>query len=928
LAQPRLILLLAALLLAALPVGAADRAPSIAFFYAANPPLDELRAFDLVVVEPDHGHDPAAFRASGNELFAYVSVGETHPTRPYFADLPAAWKLATNPAWGSVVIDQSAAEWPRFFADKVVAPLWQRGYRGLFLDTLDSYRLAGKDIDAARQQQGLVAVIRELRARFPGIRLIANRGFEFLPAVRGELIAVAAESLFRGWDAATGRYVEVPEADRAWLLGQLRRARDELGLPVIAIDYVAPAERALARETAQRIRALGITPWVADPQLASLGVGAVEVMPRRIALLYDGRESGSPNDALVHRYAALPLEHLGYVPEYIDIARPLPQLVPGRYAGIVTWFGGGIAGAQAQTLAAWLQARRAEGLPVAVLGDFGVALDAAAARTLGLTLEPAAPSGRLAVASADPMFGFEAPPRPESRHALALRAAGEGMTALLTLRDARGVSFDAAALTPWGGYVSNPFALVETPGVEGQNRWVVDPFAFFRRALRLEPMPVPDTTTGNGRRLFFAHIDGDGFPSRAEFPGSPLAAAVLLREVLERYRVPHAMSVIEAEVSPAGLHPALAPEMEDLARRMFALPHVEIATHTFSHPFNWAKAEAGANPDDPDAYYALSVPGYRISIEREIAGSADYIRRRLAPPGKPVSLLLWSGDAAPGAVSLRQAARAGLANLNGGWTTITREQPTLSAVSPLGIAKEGHWQTYAPVMNENLYTNLWRGPFYGFRRVIETFRMTGEPRRLKPISIYYHTYSASKPAALSALREVYDWALRQPIHPIYPSEFVRIAEDFNRMTIARVTGEPGRWQIRGDGALRTLRLPRALGMADIAASTGVAGDAPADDGSYVHLAGGRALLASAARPASAPRLAEANGRIGAWQTDARGFTLGLAGHVPLEFALREAAACRATIAGKPLVPWKTEGAVTHYRLRDAATTIQAACRQR
>jgi hypothetical protein len=47
--------------------------------------------------------------------------------------------------------------------------------------------------------------------------------------------------------------------------------------------------------------------------------------------------------------------------------------------------------------------------------------------------------------------------------------------------------------------------------------------------------------------MFFAHIDGDGFPSRAEMPGRRLAAEVLLDEVLKRYPMPHAMSVIEVE---------------------------------------------------------------------------------------------------------------------------------------------------------------------------------------------------------------------------------------------------------------------------------------------------------------------------------------------------------------------------------------------
>mgnify|MGYP001400424497 CR=1 FL=1 len=38
------------------------------------------------------------------------------------------------------------------------------------------------------------------------------------------------------------------------------------------------------------------------------------------------------------------------------------------------------------------------------------------------------------------------------------------------------------------------------------------------------------------------HIDGDGFPSRAELPGTRLAGEALLKEVLEKYRIPTTMS--------------------------------------------------------------------------------------------------------------------------------------------------------------------------------------------------------------------------------------------------------------------------------------------------------------------------------------------------------------------------------------------------
>src|SRR4051794_31760410 len=67
-------------------------APAVAFFYAASPPIDELAAFDAVVLEPEHSPQGPPARP-GTEWFAYVSVGEVQRSRPWFDSLPAAWQL-------------------------------------------------------------------------------------------------------------------------------------------------------------------------------------------------------------------------------------------------------------------------------------------------------------------------------------------------------------------------------------------------------------------------------------------------------------------------------------------------------------------------------------------------------------------------------------------------------------------------------------------------------------------------------------------------------------------------------------------------------------------------------------------------------------------------------------------------------------------
>jgi hypothetical protein len=63
--------------------------------------------------------------------------------------------------------------------------------------------------------------------------------------------AVAAESLYQGWDNTRHSYVVVNETDRNWLAGELDTVKNHYHLPVIVMDYAAPAHRQTARQLAQ-----------------------------------------------------------------------------------------------------------------------------------------------------------------------------------------------------------------------------------------------------------------------------------------------------------------------------------------------------------------------------------------------------------------------------------------------------------------------------------------------------------------------------------------------------------------------------------------------------------------------------------------------------------------------------------------------------
>jgi len=858
---------------------------SVAIVYGAHPPVNELKAFDVAVIDPDSGLTPASYGEGPSRLFVYVSVGEADQNRSYTKQMNDDWLIGDNTAWNSRVIDLSSPAWQQFFLDKVIEPLWQAGYRGFFLDTLDSYQLAAKKTDLPAMEAGLVAVIRGIRQRHPEARLILNRGFEIFERVKDLVSAVAAESLFQNFSPASGKYGEVADSDRKWLAGRLAEVQKS-GVGVIAIDYVPPGSRDLARQTAEKISKLGFIPWVTDKDLAGLGVGAVEVMPRKIIGLYDGAEGGG--DAFftnLQRYAVMPLNYLGYSVELHDMRSPLPAgVLAGRYAGAVVWPHSSNSG-ELHDLKAWIRQIVSEGVPVVFLERFGVPLDNTFLSLLGLemvSISRAIPPVRVVLK--DSRFGIEQQPLPHADTFVPLKL--KQGTPLLRLASANGSESDTAAITPWGGYIFGPFVVSQL--LDDQTAWIVDPFRFFKDALRLPDMPVPDTTTENGVRLLMSHVDGDGFESKAEWPGGRLAAEELRNEIVKRYRIPTTISLITSSFDPNGINRDTAPQLEKIARSIFALPNVEGASHSFSHPFRWKPDQTGSGTQ---VWPTVEIPGYSFNLEAEIGGSLNYINQHLMPPDKKARLFLWTGNCVPGEDAVRRTYQAGALNINGGDTLITESRRSLTNVSPLGIPRGEWFQVFAPNQNENVYTNLWTEHFYGYRRVLETFRLTDLPRRLKPVDIYYHFYSATKEASFNALKQVHDWAAGQHLFAIYTSDYIEKVLDFNRTVVAQDgTG----WLVRNGGKLRELRIPLDMGYPDLSASSSVAGFNEHGNSRYLHLAaGGEARIQLQAVVPATPYLISAGGYLDSLERSAHGVKLLFKSNTPFTVRLGNSSGCRA-----------------------------------
>jgi hypothetical protein len=607
---------------------------------------------------------------------------------------------------------------------------------------------------------------------------------------------------------------------------------------------------------------------------------------RTVIALYDARKEAVLHETRLHRFAEMPLNHLGYRLVYHDINAPLPD--PQGLAGaaaVVTWLLEPMAAPQ--VVADWLDRVTGAGTRLVVLGEIvpeapealrpvisrilariGLASDGAyVERTVGATVE------RLDTS----MLGFERPVDKVLPPFPLVEALPGRVEAHLAIRvPERGSSRRAAVVATGsgGGFAAQSFTTYYEPTTD-RVVWVLNPFLFFRKALGDQVLPVPDVTTLVGRRVYFSHIDGDGWNNLSEVEGyrgaGALSAEVIAAEAIERYPdLPVTVGLIGCDVLPGfGANPA----GQRTARRLFALPQVEVASHTHTHPYDWSFFERYDRQGELDAVERANRPArpwrerLKVSLaalagrpapadgfDKYVAGSDDlprtYLRQPFvlaeevagalalaesyAPAGKKAKLYQWSGDTTPFEAAVRATREAGVANINGGDSRLDASYPSVAYVPPISRPVGSERQIYAGNSNENTYTNDWTGPYHGLLQLQATLDNTDRPRRLKPFNLYYHMYSGEKSASLAAVRHFLDLARDGAVVPITTSHYARMASDFFGVEI-RQTGLQA-WEIERRGLVQTVRFDDADHLAlDIAASPGVLGATRSGSALYISL---------------------------------------------------------------------------------------------
>lgn len=629
-------------------------------------------------------------------------------------------------------------------------------------------------------------------------------------------------------------------------------------------------------------------------------------IPRTILILYYAKTNIKEKRIRLGQILESPLNHLGLVIEYHNMAGEIPNLEARQdVRGILTWYVEDSPIANPRAYVNWLIAQVKSGKKLVIMERPGFFNDENSWATREedvknlFSLLGVEDQGNFLIQTLETRISYKNPNllEFERRYKSILP---EGDIRIVKNVDAEvhlilekdGMQVPLIVTNENGAFVSDGYALYADESENNSYRaWYLNPFEFFRKAFALEDQPIPDTTTLVGNRLYYSHIDGDGWNNITQLEAykkkETLCSEVLLQKVFLPYPdLPVSVGPIAADLDPLWEG---TPKSTHVARQILKLPHIEVASHTYSHPFSWEFFKDKNNKQKEIKFFPYYPSGYTwtskkkqsgvwgvitnnvdkifkgkgrkktpeglkiggvydvprgfahfpFKLKKEIQGSCDYITS-YAPAAKKTEIILWSGDTSPFPKALELAVKAGVQNMNGGDTRFDEEKNSYAFVSPKGkyvtspYSGKKLWQVYTSSANETIYTRTWRERFYSYRKLVDTFENTESPIRINPLNIYYHTYIGEKEASLQALIDNLEYVRARPFCPISASHYAKIVQSFYKVKVIPDGGEG--WIFKDRGDLQTIRFDKAvLKGVDFNRSEGVLGQRHFQGSLYVFL---------------------------------------------------------------------------------------------
>lgn len=573
--------------------------------------------------------------------------------------------------------------------------------------------------------------------------------------------------------------------------------------------------------------------------LWALVLGAVHAapLPRTVLAFYNGVD-GDRSVALssAHRYAQMPLNHLGMNVRYWDIRNGVPDAAAlVGVQGILLWCDA----CEVADPAAWymwlteranvgvrvvivgspwqLRGPRGENVPsasvIALLAAMGVLAEE---RTVEVTYRSRVVEKNALMAEFERKWVDPWPPYG------VYRPIAKDIESHLVLKDETPPgSVSHLVLTgPHGGMVENGYSMYAVMN-SSLTQWRIDPFAFFAAALGIEAWPRPDPITLSNERVAFAQVDGVGWSRTTEIfryrDTGTLCSEVVLRELIEpQTAIP--LSVAGADVLLAR-SPVVAARAHRVRDTLAGLPQVELAQRLASRP--------------QDSGFADNQPPLRMA-----AAFGNWLGR-LAPGSMPSA---WSDGNAWPVPDVAMLAEWPMDPWDADPQAVSTvsDQPQVMQPPAWLRGASGAYAAIAPLQLQRtpstviVYTgiDIGRIEISALRAQMEAQAQAS--RRLRPLVLRFGMESGCSEARLRVARESMMELANVPAVRVKPSEYVALVRDAEHCRVAPA-GEKS-WDLEACGTLGTVRFDRASHLeVDFENSRGILGQRYVSGSLYVAL---------------------------------------------------------------------------------------------
>jgi len=239
--------------------------------YSSDASVDEIKKFDLAVLDSDSHPDLAKLKDSDTLLIGYISIGEVGDYRWYWNDIKdKPWLLDKNPNWDSYMIDVRNHEWQELLNQQIIPKILAKGFDGIFLDTIDNAEYLQRYHPKKKypmMETAMVRLIKSIRKNYPSACLVANRGFAILDEIAGSIDAVVAESIFTTINFEENIPRRNTPQEYEPIIKRLRKMKRKEGIKIFTLDYPNLENESDIEEIIADSHALGFIPYISTPQL-------------------------------------------------------------------------------------------------------------------------------------------------------------------------------------------------------------------------------------------------------------------------------------------------------------------------------------------------------------------------------------------------------------------------------------------------------------------------------------------------------------------------------------------------------------------------------------------------------------------------------------------------------------------------------------